>query len=506
MTGPAERRPLASLAAEGDNLIRLMGGAFDPLEGMAPVPGEIPAVPIDDVPADVPTYWLVQAEAGDFRGASAAIEAGRRGHRRLRGRRRLRRAGHAGPDRRDHRRRRRCGRRRSTSPATRCRSPSASTRALLDLEGEQSYRVYVFETEPDPAAVRAAVAVGARDERRVRGRPRPRRAGHRPSSPGHRRRSRRGVDRAHAGARADERRRPLGQRHRRAGRVHGHRARPPHRRRADGRRRRHRRQLPPRLQQRRPELLPRLRGRRRGDRRARRRADGLRGRPLHPGQRRQQHRRPCRTSSTTAPTPARSSPTSTSATPSGISGDPSNHGTHVAGSVVGDTTCTARGTGPTAWRRAPASCTRTSARRPAACPARPTTTSCGRQAYRPSDPASVATDYDPRTSTADHYDDYVPRRTPAPTTTPTASSRPIVDLGNAAAADEFVWEHEDMVIVASAGNEGPGPAASRPRRSARTSSRRAPRPTAASRWRRSTRWRSSRATARAPTAASRSTS
>ena len=74
-----------------------------------------------------------------------------------------------------------------------------------------------------------------------------------------------------------------------------------------------------------------------------------------------------------------------------------------------------------------------------------------RQAYRPGDPASVPSShdgadearYDSTTDARTHNNSY-------------GSSLP-VDIGDAASADQFVWDHEDMFIVASAGNDGPDP-------------------------------------------------
>jgi hypothetical protein len=82
-----------------------------------------------------------------------------------------------------------------------------------------------------------------------------------------------------------------------------------------------------------------------------------------------------------------------------------------------------------------------------------------RQAYRPRDPASVL-----ETSTANgNPGDYV-----SPGYVPLEDARthnnsygliaPVIDDGSAARLDKFVWDHEDMVIVVSAGNAGPDPA------------------------------------------------
>jgi Subtilase family/CARDB len=82
-----------------------------------------------------------------------------------------------------------------------------------------------------------------------------------------------------------------------------------------------------------------------------------------------------------------------------------------------------------------------------------------RQAYRPRNPASVL-----ETSTANgNPGDYV-----SPGYVPLEDARthnnsygllaPVIDEGSAARLDRFVWDHEDMTIVVSAGNAGPDPA------------------------------------------------
>ncbi|MGI8873118.1 MAG: S8 family serine peptidase, partial [Egibacteraceae bacterium] len=74
-----------------------------------------------------------------------------------------------------------------------------------------------------------------------------------------------------------------------------------------------------------------------------------------------------------------------------------------------------------------------------------------RQAYRPRDPSSVPAAYN-----AADYANYRPNEDARTHNNSYGLIVPIVSLGSAEAADRFVWEHEDMVIVSSAGNGGPG--------------------------------------------------
>jgi Subtilase family/CARDB len=79
-----------------------------------------------------------------------------------------------------------------------------------------------------------------------------------------------------------------------------------------------------------------------------------------------------------------------------------------------------------------------------------------RQAYRPRDPASVATSSGPNGNPGDYV---------APGYRPLEDARthnnsygllaPVIDEGSAVRLDRFVWDHEDMSIVVSAGNAGP---------------------------------------------------
>ncbi|MPZ69606.1 MAG: S8 family serine peptidase [Actinobacteria bacterium] len=133
--------------------------------------------------------------------------------------------------------------------------------------------------------------------------------------------------------------------------------------------------------------------------------------------------------------------------------DAGAHGTHVSGSVNGDFA------GNGTWQRsdgmAPAS------RLVFQSIATPAGTLGGlpadqydlfRQAYRPSDPASVGV-YD-----AGAYANYTPLEDARTHNNSYGLTVPVLDLGDAVRTDDFVWEHEDMAIVTSAGNAGPGAA------------------------------------------------
>lgn len=76
-----------------------------------------------------------------------------------------------------------------------------------------------------------------------------------------------------------------------------------------------------------------------------------------------------------------------------------------------------------------------------------------RQAYRPSNPADVPEANDP----AD-YAKYQPLEDARTHNNSYGLIAPVIDEGSANNLDSFVWDHEDMAIVVSAGNGGPGPA------------------------------------------------
>ncbi|HKZ83752.1 MAG TPA: S8 family serine peptidase [Anaerolineae bacterium] len=78
-----------------------------------------------------------------------------------------------------------------------------------------------------------------------------------------------------------------------------------------------------------------------------------------------------------------------------------------------------------------------------------------RQAYRPRNPASVPTTSPPTGNQAD-YANYIALEDARTHNNSWGLIVQVVDTGNASAVDRFVWDHEDMLIVASAGNGGPG--------------------------------------------------
>jgi Subtilase family/CARDB len=140
--------------------------------------------------------------------------------------------------------------------------------------------------------------------------------------------------------------------------------------------------------------------------------------------------------------------------------DESSHGTHVAGSVTGDQPGTGGGydTYTDADGLAPAAehvhQNIASASGGLVLPADDYL--LWRQAYRPRDPASVATSSGPNGNPGDYV---------APGYRPLEDARthnnsygllaPVIDEGSAVRLDRFVWDHEDMSIVVSAGNAGP---------------------------------------------------
>jgi hypothetical protein len=77
-----------------------------------------------------------------------------------------------------------------------------------------------------------------------------------------------------------------------------------------------------------------------------------------------------------------------------------------------------------------------------------------RQAYRPRNPNSVPTTSPANGNVAD-YGNYVPTEDARTHNNSWGSVTGVVDDGTAIRFDRFVWDHEDMAIVASAGNGGP---------------------------------------------------
>jgi hypothetical protein len=154
---------LANFAAVGDNLIRLQAGAFDPLvPGAAPAPPGIPLLSdLSGLDPNVANYWIVQVKDDRFAEAAAAITAAG-----------ALRAGALLDDSYVVR---------ATplqiaaiasplnvafirwtgllQPAWRVRTAdNIRGKGLFDLAGAQDYRVHLFRIEPDKAGATAALA------------------------------------------------------------------------------------------------------------------------------------------------------------------------------------------------------------------------------------------------------------------------------------------------------------------------------------------------------------
>ncbi len=145
----------AGFTAKGDNLIRLAAGAFDPLKSLAP--SRIPALTAGELDAEAPSYWLVQTETGKASQAYSAIsEAGGTVDSYIPDSTYLVRAKPAQIT------------TIATSSAVRWtgsfqpgwKFPAASGKipGLLDLSGTQTYKVYVYKTQPNPGAIKSAIA------------------------------------------------------------------------------------------------------------------------------------------------------------------------------------------------------------------------------------------------------------------------------------------------------------------------------------------------------------
>lgn len=79
-----------------------------------------------------------------------------------------------------------------------------------------------------------------------------------------------------------------------------------------------------------------------------------------------------------------------------------------------------------------------------------------RQAYRPRDPDSVGTSSGPNGTPSDYVaPNYIPLEDARTHNDSWGLIVPLVSDGDAEALDQFVWDHEDMVVVFSAGNDGP---------------------------------------------------
>jgi uncharacterized repeat protein (TIGR01451 family) len=149
VTGTGE---LPNFTAEGANLIRLQGGAFDPLADPLPAPGKIPLVNEVTLPAGVAQYWLLQVNDHEFPQAADAVSAG---------------GGLITGYVHDHTYMVRATPAQRTTiaadpvvrwmgyyqPAWRVPVAAAGRPGLLELTGTRTYEVHVFVEDPNPGAV-----------------------------------------------------------------------------------------------------------------------------------------------------------------------------------------------------------------------------------------------------------------------------------------------------------------------------------------------------------------
>jgi hypothetical protein len=145
----------------------------------------------------------------------------------------------------------------------------------------------------------------------------------------------------------------------------------------------------------------------------------------------------------------------------GVDGDdPSTHGTHVAGSVTGDAGVVGQPNGDDGMAPG-ARLVQQNINGPGGTLQTPGDNlpvgvlpfdyyELFRQAYRPSNPASVPQGYN-----AADYANYNPLEDARTHNNSYGLTVPVADIGQAAVIDQFVWEHEDMNIVIAAGNAGP---------------------------------------------------
>ena len=442
--------PLANFEARGENLIRLLAGAFDPRSDSLPTVSGMTLRQAATLPAGTAQYWLVQVRDQRFAEVVRAVTARRRSDRRqgapttptwcARPRRSALHRQRAPP----------CAGRATTSRRGVSRSRPAASPACSTCRASSVPRPRL-PRRPGP---RGRSVARSRDDGRRRGSPRcaavvvdvEATAAQVPAIAAVPAVEWVGIRRR----RPAQRERPLGHRHRRARPLRRHGARPAERRRPDGGGRRQRRQLQARPQRPRP------------------RWPSATATPAAPSA-----RRPIYTQDTPAPTP-----------PSSMTIVQNNPAAPTARCRLlrprrrrARTRPTTRRTART--RRARSRATQASlgaydgarrprARRPARLPehrrrraaasedCRPTTTSCSARRTGRATPAAVRERRTTRPTTRTTSRS----RTPAPTTTPTASSsRSSTRSGEAIAIDQFVWDHEDMAIVVSAGNAGRAPLA-----------------------------------------------
>jgi hypothetical protein len=138
--------------------------------------------------------------------------------------------------------------------------------------------------------------------------------------------------------------------------------------------------------------------------------------------------------------------------------DESSHGTHTAGSVDGDKAPYGSWQGADGMAPAAKHVHQNIATESGGLGGLPADEyNMFRQAYRPRDPAGVPTSSPVGGNVAD-YANYIASEDARTHNNSWGSLTGVVDDGTALRFDRFVWDHEDMVIVVSAGNDGPNPA------------------------------------------------
>ena len=156
VSASSPRGTLPHLGAKGDHLIRLLAGAFDPLADAKPDGGLRSLTPDSALPAATPQYWLLQV--ADRRFADAQRAVGRAGGKiagvvpdatylvrvtpaqkaAIVNSEAVRWMGYY-------------------QPSWRFPVAAGGRPGVLDLKGRQTYHVYVFDVEPNPALVGRAL-------------------------------------------------------------------------------------------------------------------------------------------------------------------------------------------------------------------------------------------------------------------------------------------------------------------------------------------------------------
>jgi hypothetical protein len=149
--------PLANFQAKGDNRVRLLAGAFDPLAGSLPAGSGIGLRDRSTLRADTPQYWLVQVRdkryadvvsavskaggqiAGTVPDSTYMVRATRAQRDEIASNSAVRWAGYY-------------------QPAWRIPVAAAGKPGLLELTGKQRYRVHVFADDPARGAVARALS------------------------------------------------------------------------------------------------------------------------------------------------------------------------------------------------------------------------------------------------------------------------------------------------------------------------------------------------------------